>query len=74
MADVEKLLRVLHRLVDAGNIVHAGDATGIVAVPRGSLNDVLTRAEALHALDCKMETAIREGKTLAEAVKLTGYV
>lgn len=51
-----------------------GDATGIVAVPRGSLNDVLTRAEALHALDCKMETAIREGKTLAEAVKLTGYV
>ena len=51
-----------------------GDATGIVAVPRGALNDVLTRAEVLHALDCKMEAAIRDGKTLAEAVKLTGYV
>jgi len=51
-----------------------GDATGIVAVPRGALNDVLARAESLHALDCKMEAAIRDGKTLAEAVKLTGYV
>lgn len=51
-----------------------GDATGIVAVPKRALNDVLTRAEALHELDCKMEAAIRDGKTLAEAVKLTGYV
>jgi regulator of RNase E activity RraA len=51
-----------------------GDATGIVAVPKRALDDVLTRAEALHELDCRMETAIRDGKTLAEAVKLTGYV
>lgn len=51
-----------------------GDATGIVAVPKGALDDVLTRAEALYALDCKIETAIREGRTLADAVKLTGYV
>ena len=51
-----------------------GDATGIVAVPKAALADVLTRAEALYALDCKMETAIRDGRTLAEAVKLTGYV
>jgi len=51
-----------------------GDATGIIAVPKEALADVLTKAEALHALDGKMEAAIRDGKTLAEAVKLTGYV
>ena len=51
-----------------------GDATGIIAVPSGALSDVLTRAEALHALDGKIESAIRDGKSLTEAVKLTGYV
>ncbi|WP_371744575.1 hypothetical protein [Nordella sp. HKS 07] len=51
-----------------------GDATGIVAIPQAALSDVTTRAEALHALDGKIESALRNGKTLGEAVKLTGYV
>ena len=51
-----------------------GDATGIVAIPRASLDDVARRAEELHVLDEKMETALKNGKTLGEAVKLTGYV
>lgn len=51
-----------------------GDATGIVAIPRAALSDVATRAEVLHALDSRIETALRSGKTLGEAVKLTGYV
>lgn len=51
-----------------------GDATGIVAIPRAALDDVARRAEELHVLDEKMETALKNGKTLGEAVKLTGYV
>ena len=51
-----------------------GDDTGIVVVPKAVLYDAVTRAEALHALDCKIETALKAGKTLDEAVKLTGYV
>lgn len=51
-----------------------GDATGIVAIPRAAFPDALKRAEDLHALDGKIEKAIKDGKTLAEAVKLTGYV
>jgi hypothetical protein len=35
---------------------------------------VLSRAETLHALDDKIEAALREGGTLDDAVKLTGYV
>ncbi|WP_368911627.1 RraA family protein [Taklimakanibacter deserti] len=59
--------------VHSGDAV-IGDATGIVVVPRAAIHDALSRAEALHALDGKIETAIKDGKTLDEAVKLTGYV
>lgn len=51
-----------------------GDATGIVAIPRAVLSDAMAKAEALHALDGKMETALKGGETLGEAMKLTGYV
>ena len=59
--------------VNQGDMV-VGDATGIVVIPQGRLQQVLERAEALNALDLKIEAALKAGKTLGEAVKLTGYV
>jgi len=60
-------------VVRQGDMV-VGDATGIVVIAQAKLHQVLERAEALNALDLKIEGALKEGKTLAEAVKMTGYV
>ena len=59
MADVEKLIRVLHRLVDAGNIVRASDQNGIVNITQ--IEPVAVVFSVPEARLPEIQDALREG-------------
>ena len=56
-----------------GDLVVADD-TGIVAVPRARLDQVLTVAEAAVAIDDKVEEAVRAGVSFGKAAARTKYL
>ena len=59
--------------VTEGDLVVADD-TGIVAVPRARLDQVLTVAEAAAATDGKVEEAVRAGVSFGKAAARTKYL
>lgn len=59
--------------IDAGDLL-VGDETGIVAVPRAALPDVLQKAEAIVAKDVQIEAALRAGTSFSEAAAAADYI
>lgn len=59
--------------VKQGDLV-VGDDTGIVVVPRAELERVLVEAERLLAVDVAVETAVKAGKTFAQAAAAANYI
>lgn len=59
--------------VAPGDLV-VGDPTGIVVVPRGEVDRVLTEAERMLAVDAKMEHAIEGGASFANAAAEANYI
>jgi regulator of RNase E activity RraA len=59
--------------VEAGDLV-VGDATGLVAIPRGRVPDVLVAAEAKLATDMAVEAGLRSGLSFADAAAKASYL
>lgn len=59
--------------VQTGDLV-VGDETGIVVVPRPTIDDVLARAEAIAEKDRVVEVALRAGKSFSEAAAAADYI
>ncbi|MFC7738326.1 RraA family protein [Roseomonas sp. GCM10028921] len=51
-----------------------GDETGIVVIPRASLEEVLNRAERIMEVDAEVERRLHAGETFAAAGAATGYL
>jgi regulator of RNase E activity RraA len=56
-----------------GDLV-VGDMTGIVVVPRGKLDEVLTEAERMLGIDEVMEQLIEAGTSFSEAAARANYI
>jgi len=50
-----------------------GDADGVLVIPRAHEDAVLTAAEEIDAIEQQIRSAIKSGKTLAEARRELGY-
>jgi len=59
--------------VELGDLV-IGDETGIVVVPRAALDQVLVNAEAALSKDLEIETALKSGRSFAEAAAAADYI
>ncbi|TDR90073.1 regulator of RNase E activity RraA [Enterovirga rhinocerotis] len=59
--------------IAAGDLV-VGDDTGLVAIPRDRLRDILAIAEAKRATDDAVEAGLRAGLTFAEAARRAAYL
>ena len=62
----------------AGVQVHPGDLviadmSGVVFIPRGREDDVLTQAEGLAAAEQRMAEAIKTGRSVVEVMETLGY-
>lgn len=51
-----------------------GDHDGVIAVPRGSVLDVLARAESLTETEVKIREALASGQSLSECLATFGHV
>ena len=51
-----------------------GDEDGVIVIPAGILNDVLTRSEALTQKEVLIRAELSAGLSLAEALKKFGHV
>ncbi|MER9469374.1 hypothetical protein NKI82_26195 [Mesorhizobium sp. M0482] len=51
-----------------------GDDTGIVVVPRAHVEEVLTKAETIIAIDAQVEERIRAGESFGSAAAAAGYI
>lgn len=58
--------------VHPGDILR-GDADGVVVIPRAHEDEILRIAEEVDAVEDKIRSAVKAGKTLAEARREFGY-
>jgi regulator of RNase E activity RraA len=59
--------------IETGDLI-VGDDTGIVAIPRGRLQEALERAKQVQAVDKDVEARLQRGETFGAAAKATGYI
>ncbi|ARP67292.1 RraA family protein [Mesorhizobium sp. B2-5-9] len=59
--------------VSQGDLV-IGDDTGIMAVPRARVEEILAKAERIVAIDAQVEERIRAGESFGSAAAAAGYI
>lgn len=59
--------------VAQGDLI-VGDDTGIVAIPRARLLEVLERANRILSVDKDVEARLKRGESFGAAAKATGYI
>ena len=69
---VNSIVNIGDARVVPGDILR-GDADGVLVIPRAHEDAVLAAAEEIDAIEQKIRSAIKEGRTLAEARRELGY-